>query len=125
MHEAGETLDELFWSASSLRAQAAARELGRGARLHGRVNGAREGAQAARASCSLGPTTMYASMQACGLVNDHIKGCVALKALGVQARHAASSAVRLAMALDGVLDARLDHALVRGQPRHVPPRSRL
>ncbi|MGC4175287.1 DNA-3-methyladenine glycosylase I [Demequina sp.] len=28
----------------------------------------------------VGPTTMYASMQACGLVNDHIKGCVALKA---------------------------------------------
>ena len=27
----------------------------------------------------VGPTTMYASMQACGLVNDHIKGCVALK----------------------------------------------
>jgi DNA-3-methyladenine glycosylase I len=27
----------------------------------------------------VGPTTMYASMQACGLVNDHIRGCVALK----------------------------------------------
>jgi DNA-3-methyladenine glycosylase I len=27
----------------------------------------------------VGPTTMYAAMQACGLVNDHIKGCVALK----------------------------------------------
>ncbi|PKQ27194.1 MAG: DNA-3-methyladenine glycosylase I [Actinobacteria bacterium HGW-Actinobacteria-4] len=26
----------------------------------------------------VGPTTMYALMQACGLVNDHIKGCVAL-----------------------------------------------
>jgi DNA-3-methyladenine glycosylase I len=27
----------------------------------------------------VGPTTMYAAMQACGLVNDHIKGCVALR----------------------------------------------
>ena len=26
----------------------------------------------------VGPTTMYALMQACGLVNDHIEGCVAL-----------------------------------------------
>jgi len=25
----------------------------------------------------LGPTTMYAAMQACGLVNDHVLGCVA------------------------------------------------
>jgi DNA-3-methyladenine glycosylase I len=27
----------------------------------------------------VGPTTMYALMQACGLVNDHIEGCVALR----------------------------------------------
>ncbi|MEX0913930.1 MAG: DNA-3-methyladenine glycosylase I [Demequina sp.] len=26
----------------------------------------------------VGPTTMYALMQACGLVNDHIDGCIAL-----------------------------------------------
>jgi DNA-3-methyladenine glycosylase I len=26
----------------------------------------------------VGPTTMYALMQACGLVNDHIAGCIAL-----------------------------------------------
>lgn len=25
----------------------------------------------------LGPTTLYAGMQACGLVNDHVEGCVA------------------------------------------------
>jgi DNA-3-methyladenine glycosylase I len=23
----------------------------------------------------LGPTTLYAGMQACGIVNDHVKGC--------------------------------------------------
>ncbi|WP_062380968.1 DNA-3-methyladenine glycosylase I [Demequina pelophila] len=28
----------------------------------------------------VGPTTMYAAMQACGLVNDHIAGCVARRA---------------------------------------------
>jgi DNA-3-methyladenine glycosylase I len=28
----------------------------------------------------VGPTTAYASMQACGLVNDHLAGCVARKA---------------------------------------------
>jgi DNA-3-methyladenine glycosylase I len=28
----------------------------------------------------IGPTTAYASMQACGLVNDHLAGCVARKA---------------------------------------------
>ncbi len=28
----------------------------------------------------VGPTTMYAAMQACGLVDDHIAGCVAARA---------------------------------------------
>jgi DNA-3-methyladenine glycosylase I len=28
----------------------------------------------------VGPTTAYAAMQACGLVNDHLAGCVARKA---------------------------------------------
>jgi DNA-3-methyladenine glycosylase I len=25
----------------------------------------------------IGPTTAYATMQACGLVNDHLEGCAA------------------------------------------------
>ena len=29
----------------------------------------------------VGPTTMYALMQACGLVNDHIAGCIGLEAV--------------------------------------------
>ena len=78
MQEAGDSLDELVWSyapkrrtkapatwadvpASTPESAALAKDL----KSHGFV--------------FVGPTTMYASMQACGLVNDHIKGCVALK----------------------------------------------
>jgi DNA-3-methyladenine glycosylase I len=34
----------------------------------------------------VGPTTAYAAMQACGLVNDHLAGCVARKATAVSQR---------------------------------------
>ena len=34
-----------------------------------------EGAQGARASTSVGPTIVYAFMQAVGMVNDHLVGC--------------------------------------------------
>ena len=40
----------------------------------GRVQGAREGAEEA-GFAFVGPTTMYALMQACGLVNDHLAEC--------------------------------------------------
>ena len=30
----------------------------------------------------IGPTTAYAPMQACGLVNDHLEGCVARDGAG-------------------------------------------
>ena len=35
--------------------------------------------------CFLGPTTMYAFMQAMGLVNDHLVGCVS-RVAGTRAR---------------------------------------
>jgi len=35
----------------------------------------------------VGPTTAYAAMQACGLVNDHLAGCVA-RAATEAAQHA-------------------------------------
>ncbi len=41
----------------------------------------------ARGFVFLGPTTMYAAMQACGLVDDHLAGCH--RAGGQQARPAA------------------------------------
>ena len=76
LHEAGDTLDALFWSyapvareaapaswedvpASTPESVALAKELKR------------------RGFVFVGPTTMYAAMQACGLVDDHIAGCVA------------------------------------------------
>jgi DNA-3-methyladenine glycosylase I len=78
LREAGRSLEELFWSyapaprkrppatwadipASTAESIALAKEL--------KKNG----------FVFVGPTTMYAAMQACGLVNDHLKGCVALR----------------------------------------------
>ena len=73
LHEAGGTLDELLWSfapaehdrpqgweqvpATSPESDALARELKR------------------RGFRFVGPTTAYAAMQACGLVDDHPAGC--------------------------------------------------
>jgi DNA-3-methyladenine glycosylase I len=75
LHTAGETLDELVWSfapdpdsrpapktgaeieATTAESTALAKELKR------------------RGFVFVGPTTAYATMQAAGLVNDHIKGC--------------------------------------------------
>ena len=37
----------------------------------------------------VGPTTVYASMQACGLVNDHISGCTVRAEVGREQRAAA------------------------------------
>lgn len=76
LRESGRSLDELFWSfappprkkppanwadipASTAESLALAKELKRSGFVF------------------VGPTTMYAAMQACGLVNDHLKGCVA------------------------------------------------
>ncbi|MFV0285262.1 MAG: DNA-3-methyladenine glycosylase I [Demequina sp.] len=76
LQDAGESLDALFWSfapeappavpatwgdvpASTPESVALAKELKR------------------RGFVFVGPTTMYAAMQACGLVNDHVEGCIA------------------------------------------------
>lgn len=79
LHESGRTLDEVLWShrpdeprprpttwanvpASSPESVALARELkSLGFRF-------------------VGPTTAYASMQACGIVDDHLAGCLAVTA---------------------------------------------
>lgn len=76
LQEAGSSLDELFWSfapeprhappaswaevpASTPESMALAKALKKAGFVF------------------VGPTTMYAAMQACGLVDDHIAGCVA------------------------------------------------
>jgi DNA-3-methyladenine glycosylase I len=75
LHDAGETLSKLLWSfapetpgpapmtlqempASTADSTAMARELKR------------------RGFRFVGPTTAYALMQACGIVNDHVAGCI-------------------------------------------------
>ncbi|MDX6704994.1 MAG: DNA-3-methyladenine glycosylase [Solirubrobacteraceae bacterium] len=75
LHDAGETLSDLLWSfapatpgpapmtlqempASTADSTAMARELKR------------------RGFRFVGPTTAYALMQACGIVNDHVAGCI-------------------------------------------------
>jgi DNA-3-methyladenine glycosylase I len=40
----------------------------------------------------VGPTTAYASMQACGIVNDHIEGCLAREAVAAERQAALRSA---------------------------------
>jgi DNA-3-methyladenine glycosylase I len=75
LHARGETLSELLWShapapreapltpaeipAQTPESQALSKELKR------------------RGFRFVGPTTLYAAMQACGVVNDHLAGCVA------------------------------------------------
>ena len=78
MQAAGDSLDELFW-----RFQPPQRKRPPSSWVD--VPSATEESKALakalkqRGFVFVGPTTMYAAMQACGLVNDHIKGCVALK----------------------------------------------
>lgn len=73
MHESGESLTELVWNCAP------------GPRPRPRrlseVPGACEESRALSAALKrrgfafVGPTTMYAAMQACGLVDDHLSGC--------------------------------------------------
>ena len=78
MQEAGDSLDELFWS---FQPPARKRPPTSWAEVPAATEESKALAKALkqRGFVFVGPTTMYASMQACGLVNDHIKGCLALK----------------------------------------------
>jgi len=82
MHDAGETLDELLWSFTG------------GATVHNRwrsldeipaVTPASEAMSAElrrRGFKFVGPTTCYATLQAAGMVNDHVVSCPRWRALG-------------------------------------------
>ncbi len=90
LHEAGETLDALLWSfapepapmqpprslsdmpATTPESKALARELKR------------------RGFRFVGPTTAYALMQATGIVNDHVAGCIVRAAVQAARRRALS-----------------------------------
>jgi len=77
LEDAGDgALDALFWSygsGSRVRRPASMKE----------IAAATEGSRAMSAHLKgiglrwVGPTTMYAAMQACGVVNDHLIGCAA------------------------------------------------
>ncbi len=78
LQEAGESLEDLFWSfapeAPSVRVTTWADV----------PASTPESAALAKALKQagfvfVGPTTMYAAMQACGLVDDHLDGCVAAR----------------------------------------------
>lgn len=76
LQESGTSLDALFWSfAPPPRAKAPASWADVPASTPESIALAK--ALKAAGFVFVGPTTMYAAMQACGLVDDHIAGCVA------------------------------------------------
>lgn len=77
MRQAGESLDELFWSYAPAPREAPPASW-EDVPAHTAESAALAKELKRRGFVFVGPTTMYASMQACGLVNDHIEGCVAL-----------------------------------------------
>ncbi len=74
MHEGGESLSELIWSHAPPRRR-------RAPRAHEELpaitpeSTALAKALKGRGFRFVGPTTAYAAMQACGVVNDHLAGC--------------------------------------------------
>ena len=73
LREAGTPLDELFWSLRPASHEPRARSRTTG-RVDAGVGGALE--ELRRAGFRfVGPTTVYAAMQACGVVNDHLADC--------------------------------------------------
>ena len=76
LHAQGETLSDLVWSFAPPRTRPAPRAF---ADVPATTDASVALAKAlkARGFRFVGPTTAYAAMQACGLVNDHLAGCCA------------------------------------------------
>jgi DNA-3-methyladenine glycosylase I len=75
LHETGETLSDLLWSFAPALPAPAPRT------LHDMRSTTPESTAMARELKRrgfkfVGPTTAYALMQACGIVNDHVAGCI-------------------------------------------------
>jgi DNA-3-methyladenine glycosylase I len=72
---AGSSLSELLWSHAPAEEPPAPRS---GADIPSQTDGSRALARELkrRGFRFVGPTTAYAAMQACGLVNDHLEGCI-------------------------------------------------
>jgi DNA-3-methyladenine glycosylase I len=87
LHEAGETLDGLLWSFAPDPPGEAPRSLGEmPASTPGSTALARELKR--RGFRFVGPTTAYALMQATGIVNDHVAGCVVREDVEAERRRA-------------------------------------
>ena len=78
LQESGISLDEMFWShAPTPRAK----RLTRREDIPTSTPESRELAKALKMAgfVFIGPVTIYAAMQACGLVDDHLEGCIAVR----------------------------------------------
>jgi len=85
LHEAGETLGALLWSFAPEREPAPPRS------LHDMPATTAESTALARELKRrgfrfVGPTTAYALMQATGIVNDHVEGCIVREAVEAERR---------------------------------------
>jgi DNA-3-methyladenine glycosylase I len=87
LHEAGQTLDALLWSFAPQPAPAPPRTLqdmpATTPESHALARDLKR-----RGFRFVGPTTAYALMQATGIVNDHVAGCVVREAVEAQRRSA-------------------------------------
>ena len=79
LHEKGETLSALVWGAAPAEEREAPRTMA-DVPATTPESTALSKALKARGFRFVGPTTVYAAMQACGVVNDHLAGCVARSA---------------------------------------------
>ena len=93
LHEAGETLDALLWSFAPGRAPRRRRARSRHARHDAGVQGARQELKR-RGFRFVGPTTAYALMQAFGIVNDHVAGCLVREAVENSMQHSQAARER-------------------------------
>lgn len=77
LQESGTSLEELFWSFQPPARKRQPRDWSE-VPAHTPESAALAKALKRAGFVFVGPTTMYAAMQACGLVNDHFEGCLAL-----------------------------------------------
>ena len=74
MHRGGESLAALFWSHAPTGRRRAPRALGDVPAISPESSALSKELKR-RGFRFVGPTTVYAAMQACGIVNDHLAGC--------------------------------------------------
>ena len=93
LHEQGETLAALIWGAAPARRRLAPRSTADLPATTPESNALSRELKR-RGFRFVGPTTVYAAMQACGVVNDHVLGCVARGACERERRAALATVPR-------------------------------